>query len=280
MRPQEVLQEAGQTIFVPCGWWHCVLNLEVTVAVTQNFVSPANLEAVMAFESLGAGALVDPNFLPAFLDLQEERRAGAGEGGAGAGAAPGAAVAPPEAVAGPGQEKRSGAQQRHVMLGGTAAQQRAAGELAGDRQRGSSVEQSTGVDISESGDGPGSDSDSDVASVGPLALRVHLRRLPFGFGASHSGLCPWLRLLWQEQPDLQPQVLALALKYTDLRDWEVLLAQACAAAGRPAPQQHEGFPLAGGDCVVFEVRGGPQHTCAAGGAPATGCSSTPGGHFL
>ncbi|KAG0217223.1 hypothetical protein BGX33_011101 [Mortierella sp. NVP41] len=42
-RPLEIVQNPGQTIYVPSGWWHMVINMDDTVAVTHNFVDEANL---------------------------------------------------------------------------------------------------------------------------------------------------------------------------------------------------------------------------------------------
>lgn len=42
----EFTQYAGETVFIPNGWWHAVLNITDTVGVTQNFCSPRNFDNV------------------------------------------------------------------------------------------------------------------------------------------------------------------------------------------------------------------------------------------
>ncbi|XP_076908224.1 arginine-specific demethylase JMJ22-like [Bidens hawaiensis] len=48
-RPVECVCKAGEVIFVPNGWWHLVINLEDSIAITQNFVSRRNLLNVLEF---------------------------------------------------------------------------------------------------------------------------------------------------------------------------------------------------------------------------------------
>merc|ERR1712048_493487 len=46
MEMYEFIQYPGDIIFVPGGWWHAVVNLDDTVAVTENYCSSANFDKV------------------------------------------------------------------------------------------------------------------------------------------------------------------------------------------------------------------------------------------
>eukprot|EP00941_MAST-03F_sp_MAST-3F-sp1_P003649 g3649.t1 len=46
MELYEFIQYPGETVYIPGGWWHAVLNLEDSVAITENYVNEQNFDAV------------------------------------------------------------------------------------------------------------------------------------------------------------------------------------------------------------------------------------------
>ena len=45
----ECVCHQGEMLFVPQQWWHCVMNLQDSIAITQNFVNEQNLGKVLDF---------------------------------------------------------------------------------------------------------------------------------------------------------------------------------------------------------------------------------------
>mmetsp|Transcript_7994 Transcript_7994/g.12715 ORF Transcript_7994/g.12715 Transcript_7994/m.12715 type:complete len:164 (-) Transcript_7994:490-981(-) len=59
----EILQNPGEIVFVPPGWWHAVLNLDDTVSVTHNYLSRYSMRPNLLWPEL---CIHQPEFAPRF----------------------------------------------------------------------------------------------------------------------------------------------------------------------------------------------------------------------
>ena len=64
----DFVQLPGETVYIPCGWRHAVVNLELSVAVTHNFVGPHNV--VQALRSMHRS---DPDIASRWEDQLREK---------------------------------------------------------------------------------------------------------------------------------------------------------------------------------------------------------------
>ena len=73
VKPLECIVRAGEVIYVPQGWWHCVLNTEHTIAITQNYVGAHNLPHVLEFlrDRFDLSPLCSPSVLLLYSVLLE-----------------------------------------------------------------------------------------------------------------------------------------------------------------------------------------------------------------
>ena len=49
VKPVECVTKPGELLFIPSRWWHTAINLEESIAVTQNVVNRQNLAPVIQF---------------------------------------------------------------------------------------------------------------------------------------------------------------------------------------------------------------------------------------
>jgi histone arginine demethylase JMJD6 len=47
--PWVCIQNAGEIVYTPSGWWHAVMNLEPCISITENFINHINYKSVLTY---------------------------------------------------------------------------------------------------------------------------------------------------------------------------------------------------------------------------------------